>query len=127
MGLELKLFENEDDKTIFKYAALFGILFSFFSVGWLRFSASIIYFLLASLILNLFYALVLYLLLRIVDSKVKNMKKDLVAMYFLVTFAVSNTIILSVLNESFDFFSVGLLPLILTFAVPSVYKTKKSS
>tara|TARA_Y100000034_G_scaffold49418_1_gene61117 strand:+ start:107 stop:535 length:429 start_codon:yes stop_codon:yes gene_type:complete len=70
------------------------------------------------------YPFVLYFVLKKVDLIVPNMNKYSVAIYTLAGILITNTIISSIIAKSFVFGGVGLLPIIITFVVPVLYKIK---
>src|SRR3989344_3764249 len=77
-----------------------------------------------NLALVIIYPILLYFILKKVDSIVSNMNKYSVAIYTLAGIMVTSTILSSIIAKTFVFSGLGLLPLIITFIVPAFYRIK---
>ncbi len=70
------------------------------------------------------HALVLYLLLKKVDLLVTNMNKWYVAMYTFAGIWITEIIVTSIMEKALVIGGIGLLPVIVTLAIPALYKSK---
>ena len=70
------------------------------------------------------YTIALYIALVKVHERVPEMNAYSVALYFLLGVTVTNTLIESIAAQSFVLRVVGLIPFLLTFAVPAIFKAK---
>ena len=127
--MEFKLLDKQEPIYI-KWALTTGIgltLLVFF-VNFLatfllsKFSAPL--WLLTNFVMVIVYPFVLFAVLRKVDSLVPNMRKYSVASYVIIGVWVSNMIISSIIAKSFVLALPGLLPLLITFIIPGIYKIK---
>ncbi len=74
--------------------------------------------------LIIIYPFALYFILKKVNLIVPGMKKYTVAIYTMVGIFITNTVISSIIERAVVFEPIGLLPIIITFVVPAIYKTK---
>jgi len=80
--------------------------------------------LVTELVFNVIYLIMIYYLLKTLDSKIKNINKLSIVLYVLAGVLLTNTIIISIMAKSFKFDIIGIISILITFITPVVYKIK---
>jgi len=123
------LYDKKNEITYFKWGIIAGSIFILTRVIFNKVMTSINLEFIANaftteLVFNVIYLIMIYSLLKTLDSKIKNINKLSIVLYVLAGILLTNTIIISIIAKSFKFDTIGLIPILITFITPVIYKIK---